>query len=215
MKKILLLNLCLIMSFFPLITQAQEQGESTIGKGWFIQANLAESVFYGNQELGQDFSKNPFRSFRNRLALSVSLGKWFSPEIALRTKVNGIWGRSVISEDAETNANRFFTLNQQVLLDMTNLVGGYKENRKWHLITFFGGGLGRSITYNRWATNLSAGILNQFVLNNRWALNVEMGYTLHTRDFDGPNEIKLPHHSLKNEDQQILFELGVTYQFGK
>ena len=203
------------MTVFALNTHAQEQGESTIGKGWFIQTNLAESVFYGNQELGQDFSKNPFKSFRNRLALSVSLGKWFSPEIALRTKVNGFWGRYVISEDAETNASKFFTLNEQVLLDLTNLISGYDEDRKWHLITFLGGGLGRSMTYNRWSTNLSAGILNQFVFSDHWALNVEVGYTLHTRDFDGPNEIKLPHHSMKNEDQQILLELGATYHFGK
>lgn len=182
-------------------------------KQWFVSANLAGSVFYGNEEIGHDFAKSPFKSFRNNLGISLSVGHWFSPEIALRTKVNGVWGRYVISEDANTNATIYCVFNEQVLLDVTNILGGADTNRKYHLIPFFGGGLGRNMTYNRWATNLCAGVLNQFKLTDCLMLNAELGYTLHTREFSGDNAHKLGHHSLNNEDQQFLLEIGVTYYF--
>ena len=66
---------------------------------WFLQANLAGSAFYSNTEAGLGYAKSPLKGFRNNLGLSVALGKWFTPGIGLRTKLTGIWGRSVISTD--------------------------------------------------------------------------------------------------------------------
>lgn len=180
---------------------------------WFVSANVAGSVFYGNEEIGHDFAKSPFKGFRNSIGVSLAAGRWFSPEIALRTKVNGFHGRYVISEDAETNAIRCMVLNEQVLLDVTNIFGGAKPDRKYHLIPYFGGGLGRNMTFDRWATNLSAGILNQYKLTKNLSLNGEIGFTMHTREFTGSNEIKYGYHSLENEDRQFLVEVGITYSF--
>ena len=42
---------------------------------WFVQANLAGSAFYSNQEMGYGFSKSPFKGFRNNLGFSVAVGK--------------------------------------------------------------------------------------------------------------------------------------------
>ena len=182
-------------------------------KFWFVSANLSGSLFYGNEEIDRNIDKSPFKSFRNNLGVSLAVGRWFSPEIALRTKLNGFWGRYVVSEDAATNANRYFILNEQVLLDVTNIFAGADPDRTYHLIPFFGGGLGRNMTSNRWATNLSAGILNQFRLTDRLMLNAELGFTLHTREFSGDDERKYPYHSLANEDRHFQLEVGVTYHF--
>ena len=182
-------------------------------QSWFVSANLSGSLFYGNEEIDRNIDKSPFKSFRNNLGVSLAVGRWFSPEIALRTKVNGFWGRYVISEDAETNAIHYMVLNEQVLLDVTNIFGGVNPDRKYHLIPYFGGGFGRNMTFNRWATNLSVGILNQFRLTDQLMLNAELGFTLHTREFTGPNEIKYDYHSLENEDRQFLLEVGITYLF--
>jgi len=180
-------------------------------KCWFVSANVAGSLFYGNEEIDRDIDKSPFKSFRNNLGISLAVGHWFSPEIALRTKLNGFWGRFVVTEDAATNANHYFTLNEQVLLDVTNIFGDADPGRKYHLIPFFGAGFGRNMTYNRWSTNLSVGLLNQFRLTDRLMLNAELGFTLHTREFSGGDERKYPYHSLENEDRQFQLELGVTY----
>lgn len=192
-----------------LMVEAQEN----VYKNWFVSANLAGSAFYGNEEIDHDFAKSPFKGFRNSIGVSLSVGRWFSPEIALRTKVNGIWGRYIISEDAKTNATNYMVLNEQVLLDVTNIFGGADPDRAYHLIPFFGGGFGRNMTFNRWATNLSVGILNEFKLTDNLFLNAEVGLTLHTREFTGPDERKYNYHSLANEDRQILMEVGVTYHF--
>ena len=209
MKRLLFL-LFLLLVFIGIKAQKVKENQE---RYWFVSANLAGSVFYSNEEIGHDFAKSPFKGFRNNLGVSLAVGRWFSPEIALRTKVNGFWGRYIISEDSETNAIRYFVLNEQVLLDVTNIFGGYNEKRSYHLIPFLGGGLGRNMTYDRWATNLSAGILNQFRLTDNLMLNAELGFTLHTREFTGPDEIKYPYHSLANEDRQFTLEVGITYNF--
>ena len=201
MKKTLIILITLFASY---TSEAQD-------KCWFVSANVAGSLFYGNEEIDRDIDKSPFKSFRNNLGVSLAVGRWFSPEIALRTKLNGFWGRFVVTEDAATNANHYFTLNEQVLLDVTNIFGAADPARKYHLIPFFGAGVGRNMTYNRWATNMSAGLLNQFRLTDRLMLNAELGFTLHTREFSGGDERKYPYHSLQNEDRQFQLELGVTY----
>ena len=188
-------------------------GLSAQDGNWFVSANVAGSLFYGNEEIDRNIDKSPFKAYRNNLGVSLAVGRWFSPEIALRTKVNGFWGRYVISEDAETNAMNYMVLNEQVLLDVTNIFGGADPNRKYHLIPFFGGGFGRNMTFNRWATNLSAGILNQFRLTDRLFLNAELGFTLHTREFSGGDERKYPYHSFANEDRHFQLELGLSYHF--
>lgn len=195
--------------FVCVVAEAQEKD----CKNWFVSATLAGSAFYGNEEIGHDFAKSPFKGFRNSIGVSLSVGRWFSPEIALRTKVNGFSGRYVISEDTETNAIKCMVLDEQVLLDVTNIFGGADPDRKYHLIPFFGGGFGRNMTYNRWATNLSVGILNQFRLTDRLMLNAELDLTLHTREFTGHDERKYGYHSFANEDRQFQLEVGVTYQF--
>ena len=71
---------------------------------WFVQANVAGTAFWGNQEVGNNFSKSPLKGFRNNLGFSVAVGKWFTPGLGLRTKFNGAWGRTVVSENKKTNA---------------------------------------------------------------------------------------------------------------
>jgi len=204
----------IILFLLPLcyVSWAQDTKEDK-GKYWFVSANLAGSVFYGNEETHRGFSKSPFNGFRNNLGISLAVGNWFSPEIALRTKINGLWGKHIISENAETNAIRYFVLNEQVMLDLTNIIGGYNPKRKYHLIPFFGGGLGRNLTYDRWATNLSVGFQNQFRLTDQFFLNAELGFTLHTSEFSGNDRTGTSTHAVENEDRQYLLEVGITYNF--
>jgi len=210
MKRLLILLLIMPLSY---TLWAQEIKEDK-GKYWFVSVNLAGSVFYGNEEKDRGFSKSPFKGFRNNLGISLAVGNWFSPEIALRTKINGFGGKHIISEDSEKNAMRYFVLNEQVMLDLTNIIGGYNPKRKYNLIPFFGGGMGRNLTYDRWATNLSVGILNQFRLTDRFSLNAELGFTLHTYEFSGNMKTSsFSGHTIENEDRQYLLEVGLTYKF--
>ena len=183
---------------------------------WFIQANLAGSAFYSNQEMGYGLSKSPFKGFRNNLGFSVAVGKWFTPGIGLRTKFNGIWGRSVISDDKSENASKYWTLNEQVLFNLSNMICGYNETRVWNLIPYAGAGVGRNMSYNRYATNLNVGILNTFRLSNKWMINLDVSWYMFEPDFDGfavdgPTATSWP----KTRDNVVNVEVGLTYNLGK
>ena len=79
---------------------------------WYVQANFAATSFWGSQEdKGISFGQLT-KDYRTNLGFSLAIGKWFTPGIGLRTKFNGVWGRSVISEDKATNANKYWTLQR-------------------------------------------------------------------------------------------------------
>ena len=113
---------------------------------WFIQANLAGTAFYSSQENNLDLSKSPLKDFRSNLGLSVAIGKWFTPGLGLRTKVNGFWGRTVSGDDAKANASKYWQANEQVLFNLSNMICGYNPDRVWNFIPYIGGGIGRNMS---------------------------------------------------------------------
>lgn len=183
---------------------------------WFVQANVAYEMFYSDQEDGKDFSKSPFKGFRSNISPSVAVGKWFTPSIGLRTKLTGFWGRSVSTEDASTNAMKFMNLQEQVMLNVSNLVCGYNPNRLWNLIPYAGYGLLRNFDENENCHGISLGLLNTWKLNNKWAVNLDLGFNLLDDDVEG---LKTGHSvygtSIAKADRYFTAEVGVTYNLGK
>lgn len=205
-------------------TEKYSVATNSFWSNWFVQANVAGSAFWGNQEVGNDFSKSPLKGFRNNLGFSVAVGKWFTPGLGLRTKFNGIWGRSVVSTDKKVNADKYWTLNEQVLFNVSNMLCGYNENRLWDAIPYASVGLNRNMSANTYAPVLGVGLLNEFKLNNKWAINLDINYGLSTSDYDGrtaalPGAVAKDAHSVKgliaNHDRALNVEVGVTYNLGK
>ena len=183
---------------------------------WFVQANLAGTAFYSNEEMGYGFAKSPFEGFRNNLGFSVAIGKWFTPGIGLRTKFNGIWGRTVISEDKDVNASKYWTLNEQVLFNLSNMICGYNPNRVWNFIPYIGGGVGRNMSFNTYYMDLSVGILNTFRLSNKVAINLDLSWVRGEEDLSGI-EVSGPCANgwVKSHDNMVNVEVGLTYNLGK
>ena len=155
-------------------TEKYSVATNSFWSNWFVQANVAGSAFWGNQEEGNGFSKSPFKGFRNNLGFSVAVGKWFTPGLGLRTKFNGVWGRTVVSENKSTNANKYWTLNEQVLFNVSNMLCGYNEARVWDCIPYAGFGINRNMSANCYAPVVGVGILNEFKINNKWAVNLSL-----------------------------------------
>lgn len=191
---------------------------------WFVQANVVGTAFWGNQEVQNNFDKSPLKGFRNNLGFSVAIGKWFTPGIGLRTKFNGIWGRSVISQDKKVNANKYWTLNEQVLFNLSNMIVGYNPNRLWDLIPYASIGVNRNMSYNSYAAAWGIGILNEFKLNKKFAINLDVNYNFFMSRSDGYQRLLMGakqygHRTLKgvfaNHDRNLNVEIGVTYNLGK
>ncbi len=190
---------------------------------WFVQANLVGTAFWGNQEVQNNFSKSPLKGFRNNLGFSVAVGKWFTPGLGLRTKFNGFWGRTVISEDKKINASKYWTLNEQVLFNLSNMIVGYNPDRLWDFIPYASVGLNRNMTHNRYSAVMGLGILNEFKINRKVAINLDINYMFGQAKMDGfthmlPGSKTYNARSLKgifaNHDRTLNVEVGVTYNLG-
>jgi len=196
-------------------TEKYSVSTNSFWSNWFVQANAVGTSFWGSQE-NQAFKFDKlFKGYRTNLGFSVAVGKWFTPGIGLRTKFTGIWGRSVISEDKSINANKYWVVNEQVLFNLSNLLCGYNENRVWNFVPYVGAGVGRNMSYNTYAMNLNAGILNMFRISKKVAINLDINYGLFEPRFDGFPAHGTSKHSFKNMDRTINVEVGLTYNLGK
>ena len=129
---ILLSSLCMSQAMAQETISDEKHSVSTnsFWANWFVQANAVGTSFWGSQEnTAVKFSKM-FKGYRTNLGFSLALGKWFTPGIGLRTKFNGVWGRTIISEDKSINASKYWTLQEQVLFNLSNLLMGQFINGK-------------------------------------------------------------------------------------
>ena len=223
MKKLLIV---LAFASFSMASMAQDDptlkysvATNSFWSNWFIQLGYNYNVFYSNEEHASniDNDKSPFKSFRNSHGAAIAIGKWFTPGLGLRTKLQGIWGKEVDPMVYGKNAsgkNKFWTLNEQVLLNLSNMFCGYNPNRVWSFIPFAGAGLTRNMTHDVYAMQLSEGLLNQFRLSNRVALNLEVGYNRQESDADGVWQYRTE-RGWDNKDNYLYGEVGLTFNLGK
>ncbi|MBQ8047558.1 MAG: OmpA family protein [Prevotella sp.] len=182
---------------------------------WFIQAGANWNAWYSGQEHGQDLAISPIEKFRSNPGAAVAIGKWFTPGLGLRTKVQGIWGKNVTDDDNDYNCNKYWIAQEHILFNVSNLLLGYNPKRVWNFIPFVGGGVGRSMTNNFYATGLSAGILNEFRLSKHVALNLEAGWNRYEGDLDGNGRTALDNRGWDSHDNNLYAELGLTFNLGK
>ena len=181
---------------------------------WFIQVGADWNAWYSSEEHGLNLNRSPFKKFRSNPGVSVALGKWFTPGIGLRTKLQGIWGKTVTDANNYGNHNSYWVLNEHVLFNVSNMLCGYNPNRVWNFIPFIGGGIGRSMTHNLYATDLSAGILNEFRVCKKVAINFELGWNRLESDIDGIEKTNA-HRGWDSHDNNLYAEVGLTFNLGK
>ena len=195
------------------ITEKYSVATNSFWSNWFIQGGVTWEAWYGNYEDGMGFSKNPFKAFRSNPGFSIGIGKWFTPGLGLRTKFQGVWGKSVWNDENIDTDNKYWILREDVLFNLSNLFCGYNEDRVWNFIPFIGGGLGRSCTYNDYAVGFTLGILNEFWVNKRLAINFEIGWNRYESSLCGmPADYG---EGIMSHPNHVYAEVGVTFNLGK
>ena len=183
---------------------------------WFVQANVAYMAFYSDQEKGANLSKSPFKDFRGNVSPSIAIGKWFTPGFGLRTKATGIWGRSIISDDASTNAMKFMNIQEQAMFNLSNMLCGYSDTRVWNFIPYAGVGFIRNFDENVNGHGGSLGVLNTFKLSRKLALNLDLSFNISDDDVEGVNAGHAVYgKSLSAADRYFAAEVGLTFNLGK
>mgnify|MGYP003473139283 FL=1 len=181
---------------------------------WFIQAGAEWNAWYSNEEHGLGLSRSPFKKFRSNPGASIAIGKWFTPGIALRTKLQGIWGKTVTDADNYGNHNSFWTLNEHVMFNLSNLIYGYNPNRVWNLIPFAGAGISRTMTHNLYAMQLSVGVQSSWKLNKHLNIYLEGGWNRLEGDVDGIDKSN-GQRGWDSHDNMFYAELGLNFNLGK
>lgn len=185
---------------------------NSFGSNWFISGGVGAQVYFGDNDSKADFGK------RIAPALDVAVGKWFTPSLGLRLAYNGLQAKG-----ATPNANDVFVKGGQysngyykqkwnlanfhgdVLLNVSNLLCGYKENRVYSLIPYLGAGWLRSWSEPNFdELGVNAGLINKFRLSSALDLDIEMRGVLMKNAFGG-----------KSKEGMAGVTVGLTYKFNK
>ncbi len=217
MKKLLIV---LAFASVSMASMAQEETEPTLKysvatnsfwSNWYVQANFNWSAFYSAAEHGNGFSHSPLKSFRSAPNFSIAIGKWYTPGIGFRTKFYGVWGREIVSQNKSDNKLTEWNLQEQAIMNLSNLFYGYNRTRVWNLSVFGGAGVDH-IPHN-FDMAFSVGIISQWRLADHWAINLEGGWLY--KENPGNKEDKYNKGLYwESHNQQLYVEVGLTYNLG-
>ena len=117
------------------------------GANWFISGGVGAQMYFGDNDGKADFGK------RLAPALDIAVGKWFTPGIGLRVAYNGLQAKGATPYangplvDGGQYSNGYYkekwnvvNLHGDVLLNLTNMFCGYKEDRLYSFIPYVGAG---------------------------------------------------------------------------
>ena len=173
------------------------QQKSTFMNDWFVQAGL-------DMTLQNPYGYNFAHVFPNgkTFGMDVALGKWFSPQIGLRGKLNWENGLPLL-ENGHANwvapfyqpgVNRdkggYLALYGDVLLNMHNLLGKCRTDRTWNLSIYPRIGVNYNLGVEKGSLLAAAGILNTYRLNDRWQIYADVAYIMTGSGFVGSEKVE-------------------------
>lgn len=148
---------------------------------WYAQVGVDMNLLFPSHHSVKDVFPNG-KSF----GVNVAVGKWFSPEFGGRFKV--VWNNGILPNDHNTwlapygvpgenhRHGGFLNFIWDVQVNMHNLLGRYKPDRKWDLIVAPRAGGWWDNYADKGCPILGVGIINTFRLSNKWSLYVDAGY---------------------------------------
>lgn len=216
MKKLLI-----VLAFAGVTTAVSAQSKNSVATNsfldnWFVQVGAQWNAFYSGEEHGANLKIQPWKSFRSNPQVGIAIGKWFSPEIGLRLKADGMWGKATFgNNDGRNKSFRYVNLQFQPVVSVSNIICGYNAKRFYNLSVFAGGGFSRNYTCNSYSMGLSAGIMNQFRINDMVGVNLELGWNRLEGDFDGIDVNTTGNRGWDTHDNYLYTELGLTVNLGK
>lgn len=182
-------------------------------QNWELSASINFTSWFTNEEKYLVAEKGFFEGFRTSFGLAVAASKWFSPEIALRAKLSGMKGKRVISEDVTRNEMDYWNLQIQPMVNLSSIIWGYDQYRKWEIKPYLGIGILRNCTDNQYTVPASAGINLTRRLTERVKIYAEVEYNIAINEFGrqgGWSENFFTRH-----DHWTTFSLGLTFELGK
>ena len=165
---------------------------------WFVNVSGGVSAFVGSPlGCGDIFD-------RTKPALSVSVGKWFTPAISVRVAFQGLQFK-----DAQFESRDFQHLHADLMWNVLSGLSRAKEDLRWDLAPYVGLGLLHNDELDRQPFAVSYGIQGRFRLTGRLHLTAELGCATTFKDFDGMGA------GNKWGDRLLSLTAGFSYTIGK
>lgn len=177
-------RLPLILSIFlcqasTLLAQSQDAPRPTN----FLQFGLDMSLQHPYDHSLKDVFPNG-----KTFGLDAAFGRWFTPELGLRLRVNwenGIplfenhhanWLAPMNQPGVNMDKGGYLTFVGDVPFNLHNLIGGYQPCRLWNLSVFPRAGVAYNFGVSKGSPLLGLGIHNSFRLNDRFSLYLDGAY---------------------------------------
>ncbi|CCX64955.1 pAP2 domain protein [Prevotella sp. CAG:1058] len=189
MKRILIFVVALLTTT---VTFAQEGGDKaakyevempSFWTNWYVQVGLDMSL---QNPYGRDFS-DVFPNGKT-FGINAALGRWFTPALGLRAKVNwenGIglfenghanWLAPFYEPGKNMDRGGYMTVTGDIQVNIHNLFWGYEEERLWNLIVYPRAGIDYNFGVSKGSPLLGLGIQNTFRLDSRYLLYLDISY---------------------------------------
>ena len=121
------------------------------------------------------------------LGVSIAVGKWFSPIFGGKFKANwnnviirethNVWYKPYGKPGGNHDEGGFMTFSGDMMLNMHNLIGDYKPERKWNLSAGVRAGGWLNVKEGKGGPILGVGLYNTYRLSDRWKLFADLNYT--------------------------------------
>lgn len=187
---------------------------------WFVSVGGQYNANYSSQE-ASNVPFAPFSSRRGEFGFNVAVGKWFTPGIGLRTKFEGVWSKQVNTKTDHHHYN-YWNLHEDLMLNLSNMLCGYNENRVWNFIPYLGIGVARDMTYDNYDISYQVGILNNFRITKNISAFVDIYGNAIEGTFDGANRCGVadPWKDYKKTrarhwDKMLGAAVGLTFNLNK
>lgn len=201
MKKVIFIMIASIMAFS---VSAQELVRSKFFDNTFIGVNVG----YNNILKSGDKEMNGFGKDNSSLSLGVNIGKWIVPSFGGEFTYD-------FTENAHYTFGNSSFLGGNLLLNLSNAIGGYKgEPRTLEIIPFVGGGWYHThdITTNNIAARAGTKIMVNFTQNKAWQLSVNPSINYLLTD-NGICEYPNPQPRFDIRRSWLTIQVGLTYKF--
>ena len=165
---------------------------------WFVNVSGGVSAFVGSPlGCGDIFD-------RTKPALSVSVGKWFTPAIGVRAAFQGLRFKDALFE-----SRNFQHLHADLMWNVLSGLSCSKEDFRWDLVPYVGLGILHNDELDRQPFAVSYGVQGRYRLTDRLHLTAELGCATTFKDFDGMGA------GNRWGDRMLSLTAGFSYTIGK
>lgn len=218
MKRVMFLLVALVAAATVYAQEPEKGIKPDDGKYSFIQAQMGGQYTFSEGQF--------YTGFGGKVSptAAVTLGNFFSPQMGTRLQLGGWTSKNNMR--GEPYSVTYLNLNLDAMLNLSNLMGHPRADRRWNLLLITGIGYVHKFKdhdimvsseydtklHTLPATNSGAlrmGLQMNWRTGKRWAVNLEVNGNLLRDDFNGQEKYAA------NNDATVNVLAGISYYFNK